>query len=304
VSASRRAFLVLLLAAAAAGACRRPGSGRSRIAVSIYPLYDVVRRVAGPDVAVDLILPPGHTTHSFDPKPQDVARLADARMVFAIGLGLEQWLPPMLQGAGGKETRLFELGPLLDPILVPEGVLDLAEEREGPPGPAPVDPHVWMDPRRMERATDLVVDALQKLEPGIGPQFRKRGDEVERSLLELDQELERRSQAWTRRRIATFHGSMFTFAARYGLQVTAVVEPVPGREPSPRYVARVVEALRTSDTAALFSEPQFDPRAARVIAGEAGLPLFEIDPVGGGEGTDGYEKMMRRDADVLDKALR
>src|SRR5262249_18654736 len=141
-------------------------------------------------------------------------------------------------------------------------------------------------------------------EPGSGPQFRKRGDEVKRSLLELDQELERRAQAWTRRRIATFHGSMFTFGARYGLQVTAVVEPVPGREPSPRYVARVVEALRTSDTAALFSEPQFDPRAARVIAGEAGLPLFEIDPVGGGPGADGYEKMMRLDADVLDKALR
>jgi ABC-type Zn uptake system ZnuABC Zn-binding protein ZnuA len=304
VNAPRKVLLTLFLAAAAAGACRRPESEKSRIAVSIYPLYDVVRRVASPELAVDLILPPGHTTHSFDPKPQDVARLAEARMVFAIGLGLEQWLPPMLQGAGEKETRLFELGPLLDPILLPEAVLDLAEERESGAGGAPVDPHVWMDPRRMERATDLVVDALEKLEPALGPQFRKRGDEVKRSLAALDQELQRRARAWARRRIATFHGSMFTFAARYGLQVTAVVEPVPGREPSPRYVARLVEALRTSDTAALFTEPQFDPRAARVIAGEAGLPLFEIDPVGGGPGADGYEKMMLRDADVLDKALR
>ena len=304
MSATRRASLVVVLAAAAAAACRRPDGARSRIAVSIYPLYDVVRRVAGPDLAVDLVLPPGHTTHSFDPKPQDVARLADARMVFAIGLGLEQWLPPMLQGAGEKETRLFELGPLLDPILVPEGVLDLAAAREEPAGAAPVDPHVWMDPRRMERATDLVVDALQKLEPAVGPRLRQRGDEVKRSLRELDQELERRSQAWTRRKIATFHGSMFTFAARYGLEVTAVVEVVPGREPSPRYVARVVEALRASGTAALLTEPQFDPRPARVIAGEAGLPVFEIDPVGGGEGADSYEKMLRRDADVLDKALR
>jgi ABC-type Zn uptake system ZnuABC Zn-binding protein ZnuA len=301
---SRLGVGLLVLAAAAAGACRRSGPERGRIAVSIFPLYDIVRRVAGHDMPVDLILPPGRTTHAFDPKPGDVARLAEAQMVFAIGLGLEQWLPPMLKGAEEGEARLFELGPLLDPILVPESVLQMAEEGGGPGRPAPVDPHVWMDPRRMERATDLVVDALQKLEPGAGPQLRRRGDEVKRSLAELDQELERRSQIWRKRKIATFHGSLFTFAARYGLEVTAVVEAVPGREPSPRYVARLVDVLKTTGTAALLTEPQFDPRAARVIAGEAGLPIFEIDPVGGGAGADSYEKTMRNDADVFDRALR
>jgi ABC-type Zn uptake system ZnuABC Zn-binding protein ZnuA len=295
--------LLALLAVTAAG-CGRGLPQRGRVAVSIFPLYDVVRRVAGPDLAVDLILPPGHTDHSFDPKPQDVARLAEARMVFAIGLGLEQWLPSMLKAAGDGQTRLFELGPLLDPMLVPEDVLELAEGSPSHEAGAPVDPHVWMDPRRMERATDLVVDALEKLDPDDGPQFRRRADDVKRSLAGLDQELVRRSQGWTKETIATFHGSMFYFASRYGLRVAAVVEPIPGREPSPRYVARVVEALRKGGVAALFTEPQFDPRPAQVIAAEAGLPVFEVDAVGGGPGAEGYEKLLRKDAAVFDEALR
>jgi ABC-type Zn uptake system ZnuABC Zn-binding protein ZnuA len=55
---------------------------------------------------------------------------------------------------------------------------------------------------------------------------------------------------------------------------------------------------------ALFSEPQLDRRAARAIAGEAGLPLYEIDPVGGSPGVDTYEKVLEQVTDVLDKALR
>jgi ABC-type Zn uptake system ZnuABC Zn-binding protein ZnuA len=69
-------------------------------------------------------------------------------------------------------------------------------------------------------------------------------------------------------------------------------------------VARVVEAIRTSGAAALFTEPQLDPSPARVLARETGLPLFELDPVGGGPDAQSYEALLRKNAGVLDEALR
>jgi len=302
------AALVAVLAVAAAG-CGRRAPAAPRVAASVFPLYDVVRRVAGDRVAVDLILPPGQDTHSFDPRPRDVARLAEAQLVFAVGLGLDDWVARMARDASGGRARVFEVGPLVDPILVPEQVLRLVEDEPGEARPdeeglpRPIDPHFWLDPVRMQRATDVVVEALQRLHPEEAPLYRSRGDEVKRSLGELHQRTARRAAAWRGRKLVTFHGSLYTFADRYGLEVAAVVEPVPGREPTARYLARVLEAIRRTGPVAIFTEPQLDPRAARVIAQEAGLPLHEIDPVGGGEGLDTYEKLLAQVVSVLDRAL-
>ncbi|HJL44779.1 MAG TPA: zinc ABC transporter substrate-binding protein, partial [Polyangiaceae bacterium LLY-WYZ-15_(1-7)] len=87
-------------------------------------------------------------------------------------------------------------------------------------------------------------------------------------------------------------------------RIAAVVEPFPGREPTPRYVADVLAALRGADVAALFYEPQLDPRPARVISEQAHTPLFELDPMGGTEGRESYEALLRHDVSVLNDALR
>src|SRR5260221_113667 len=92
---------------------------------------------------------------------------------------------------------------------------------------------------------------------------------------------------------------MYYYADRYRLEVAAVVEPVPGREPTARYMANVLDAIRKAGVVALFSEPQLDSRAARAIPGEAGLPLYEIDPVGGSPGVATYAKVLDQVSDVL-----
>jgi zinc transport system substrate-binding protein len=62
--------------------------------------------------------------------------------------------------------------------------------------------------------------------------------------------------------------------------------------------------MEKSQAAALFSEPQLDRRPAQVIADQAKLPLFELDPIGGSAGAETYEKLLEKNADVLDKALK
>ncbi|HVQ30606.1 MAG TPA: metal ABC transporter substrate-binding protein, partial [Vicinamibacteria bacterium] len=289
-------------------ACGRREPPPPRVAASIFPLYDIVRRVAARRLEVDLVLPPGHTTHSFDPRPQDVAKLANAQIVFAVGLGLDTWVTDMAKNAGVGEGRVFNVGPLVDPILVPEGVLRLAEGdgagQHGRGAESPIDPHFWLDPVRAARATDVVVAALQKLDPEEAPFYRIRGDDLKRSLDALHGRIGRRSSLWTHRTLVTFHGSLYYYADRYHLDVAAVVEAVPGREPTARYMADLLEVIRKAGVVALFSEPQLDPRAARAIAGEAGLPVHEIDPVGGSPGVDTYEKVLDQVTDVLDKTLR
>ncbi len=298
----RRVHLAsLLLLALAPGGCAGSGRGRPRIAASIFPLYDITRRVAGDRLPVQLVLPAGQTEHSFDPKPRDLEGLADAQLIFAVGLGLDPWLQARVKNAGTGTAKVFELAPLLDPILVPPGILKEKRGAEG--GTARVDAHFWMDPIRMQQAVELIVDALQRLDPEQSPRFRTRGNEVKHSLALLHEEIARRTGAWSQRRIVTFHGSLFYFADRYHLEIVAVVEPLPGGELDAPYLAELLTAIRKRGAVALISEPQLDRKPAQLIASETNLPLYELDPLGGGEG-DSYEKLLRRNVDVLERALK
>jgi ABC-type Zn uptake system ZnuABC Zn-binding protein ZnuA len=69
-------------------------------------------------------------------------------------------------------------------------------------------------------------------------------------------------------------------------------------------VARLIAIARARSVRALFSEPQLDPRPARLLAAEAGLPLYVLDPVGGGPGAQSLEALLLKNAAVLDEALR
>ena len=70
---------------------------------------------------------------------------------------------------------------------------------------------------------------------------------------------------WRRRRLLTFHGSLFYFAARYRLEVVGVVQAQPGSEPTAQHMAALLELLRGSDPPALFVEPQY---MGRGVGGE------------------------------------
>src|SRR4051812_42805488 len=95
VPRSRFVALLFLILSLLPGckACGKGGgeSDRMTVSVSIFPIYDLVRRVAGPDADVGLLLPAGRNEHSFDPTPKDVEAAARAKVGVMVGLGLDPW---------------------------------------------------------------------------------------------------------------------------------------------------------------------------------------------------------------------
>lgn len=290
-----RRLVVLVLVLAAGVSCQRAPRPQRQVAATVFPLYDIAQRVAGDRLQVQLILQPGLDPHEYEPRPHDVAGLEDAGLIFAVGLGLDPWAQRLALAAGAGEARVFEIGPLMDPILAPSGVI-----RREPL----IDAHFWTDPVRGLRAVDVTVEALSSLDPGGGPFYRERGESVRRSIEALHAEVQRDAATWRRRRIVTFHGSLFYFAARYGLDVVGVVQPVPGAEPPPQHVTALTALLRGPDAAVLFVEPQLDAQLARALAREAGVVVHEVDPMGGAPRAASYEQLVRGIAHAMGEALR
>ncbi len=306
-----------------AKACGKSGgeSDRLSVSVSIFPIYDLVRRIAGPDADVALLLPPGHNEHSFDPTPRDIESASKAKVGVMVGLGLDPWMEKLMKEAAPR-ARIVKVGDRVPTLVIKDDPLgdeeaDKAREAAQKPGSTEgrgehgspdekgtTDPHVWLDPERVRLIVRAVAEELGKADSGHALDYRKRATEIDESLAALDKEVETRTKALKTRGFVTFHGSFQYFAERYKLDIIAVIEPYPGSQPSGAYISKVLDVIKSKNVPALFSEPQLDARPAKVLADEAKIPLGVLDPVGGGPETDSYEKMIRFDVSQLEKHLK
>lgn len=291
-----------------------------RVIVSIFPIYDLVRRVAGPDADVTLLLQPGHNEHHFDPTPKDVELATQAKLGVMVGLGLDPWMEKLLHDAA-PSARVLKVGDRVPTLTIkddPIGADDHDDEDEHGDGGAhheeehdhhehekgAPDPHVWLDPQRAQLIVRAVAEELGKADSAHTLAYRQRATELDTSLVNLDREAEERLKKLKSRGFVTFHGSFGYFAERYKLNILAVIEPFPGSQPTGEYVAKVLAAIKDKKVPALYSEPQLDARPAKVLADEAKIPLGVLDPVGGGKDTDSYEKMIRFDVAALEQYLK
>jgi ABC-type Zn uptake system ZnuABC Zn-binding protein ZnuA len=306
----------LALLAASVRCAPRAKSDKPQVAASFFPIWDIGRRVAGDRVDVIRVLPRGRSEHYYDPAPRELLRFVDARLGFTVGLHLDPWAEKIIHAAAGDDVPIVQLGPHVKTRAITGGEMLGSEDADRSAAHTTehaaeeyshhgaTDPHFWMDPTLMQTVADVYADELSLLDPAGADGFHARAARVKAELTQLDETIMAHSRAWTEHRIVTFHGSFGYFAARYGLTIAAVIEPFPGREPTPQYVAHVLHELKERHVRVLFTEPQLPQRPAEVIAQMSGTLLRTVDPVGGQHEGDTYESMMEHNLDVLDEVLR
>jgi ABC-type Zn uptake system ZnuABC Zn-binding protein ZnuA len=290
---------------------------------TIAPLGDLVRSVAGPGWTVRTVIPPGTSPHVFEPEPSDLRKLVDAKLVFVAGAGYDDWMRRALAAcaSGARVHDAAEsigIGPVQSRAKEAEGGLD--EEHAGEAsghddhdhgehaghahGILGEDPHWWLSPLLAAQSLGPIAEALAAADPAGAEGYRSRARETAASYAALDRELSGKLAPLRGKRFVSAHRAWVYFADRYGLVEAASIEPVPGREPSPRELRALVEEGRRGGLGRLFTEPQFPPAAARVVAREAGLELTLVDPIGGVPGRATYPELMRFNADAFSRGLK
>jgi len=305
VAMRRRLLAVALVAAAvtAAGGCARtpdtyagptPLPGALNVVTTTTFIADMVRQVGGEHVSVLSLVPKGGEVHTFDPRPSEAWALSSARLVFANGLGLDDWLTQLAADVGtdGPIVRLGENLPGVD-YIVEDGQTN---------------PHLWLDVANAEKYVDRIGAALATVDPANTAAYRAGRDAYRARLADLD--------AWARgqiaalpaanRRIVSYHDALPYFCRAYGLTVVGNVVAAPGQDPSVQEVQRLIDSIRTNGVRAIFSEAQFNPELARTIASEAGARVVSdlyTDTLGDSP-ADTYEGIVRWDVAHIAEALR
>ena len=258
------------------------------IVASIHPYADLLQQIAGDRADVVQLLPSGASPHTFDPTPSQARAIAGAALVVING-GVDDWARRLVTAAAPRTPLMVVTEQLhYRPIQGGDG--------------ASGNPHVWLDPSLMVQAVPLWVAALSRVDPADAATFRANGERLVTSLETLDRELAQALAPLAGAPFVPFHDAWPYFARHYGLDLVVSIEPSPGREPSPRYVADAVATIRRVDARAVFDERQLNPRPAQVVAAAAGVPLVTLDPLGGR--TESYQQLMRANVAAVLGALR
>ena len=287
-----------LVVAAAAVALLAAGCGsdessddRPQVLATTSIVADLARNVGGNAVAVRQLLRPNTDPHDYEPRPDDVRAIADADLVLASGLGLDDFIGDAASSAGG-DVRVLRLG-------------DAVARKVGG------DPHWWQDPANAMTVVLSLAGELSRIAPGQADAIRGRTATYVRRLGALDRGIAACIAQVPRedRKLVTDHDALGYFARRYGLRVVGAVIPATTTQAQPNAgdLAALSRLIRRERVKAVFPEEALNRRQAEAIARQTGATARYTlygDALGtrGSEGAT-YVKAMAHNADQIVRGL-
>ena len=288
----KRLAIILLLATMAAPAAAQE---KLNVVATFSILADLVKNVGGDRVAVTALVGPNGDAHVYQPSPGDAKTLADARLVFANGLGFEGWINRLVKASGTKAPT----------IVVTKGV----KPRKAEDDHGDADPHAWQSMANAKIYVANIRDALSLADPAGKGGYEANAAAYLASLDALEAEVKAAIDKIPsdRRRIITTHDAFGYFAAAYGVAFIAPQGVSTKAEVSAKDVARIITQIRKQKIPAVFLENVTDERLLKRIGAESGARIggtLYSDALTDERGTaPTYLDMMRHNVKQLAAAL-
>jgi ABC-type Zn uptake system ZnuABC Zn-binding protein ZnuA len=284
-----------------------------KVVATFSILADWVHNVGGESIELTTIVPAGSDTHTFDPSPDQVASIAEADIIFEIGLGFEPWLDDMINASGASATR----------VVVSEGIEVLAfgdanhdehEDHDDEEGHdhGSQDPHIWGDVQNAINAVSIIERALSEGDLANAETFATNATSYTAELETLDEHVRTETATIPEdgRKLVTTHDTFGYYAHAYGFEITGTAlnsGSTEGGDPSARDIAELVQVIQDSGVPAIFAENVSNNGLMETIAAEAGVelapPLYTdaLGEPGGEAGT--YIDMMTWNTATIVEAL-
>lgn len=262
-------FLLVMAFALALVACApaatevpaEPASAAEKlnIVVSIVPQKYFVERIGGEFVNVSVMVQPGESPATYEPKPEQMVELTKAAAYISIGVPFEEaWLEKIK--AANTNMKMVDTTQGIERMVTPNGGFN---------------PHIWLSPALVKIQSETIYKALVELDPAHEDQFKANLDAFLKDINALDAEIRATLEKTASKKFIVFHPAWGYFAREYGLQEIPI--EVGGQEPSAQELAGLIEKAQTENIKVVFVQPEFSQEDAKTIAKEIGGKTLSID---------------------------
>lgn len=283
----RYSICVILISLILIAGCGKKDEGTApsgiRVAVSVFPLYDIARNICGDRGSAFFVIPAGADPHTFEPRPSIARDLQNTTLFIGVAREFDGWIERYLPSSAARTY--------------------LIETRRGAPEP---NPHIWLSVKKAREIADTMARQMSAVDPGNSGYYQDNLRAYEMQLNALDKSIAALFMSKTRKSFIQWHEAWDYFAADYGLTVAATVQREGSEKASVRSMKEVVDRARRDGVTAIVVSLSSEDRTARVLAGEIQGTIVRLDGTGDPASADRstYLKFMKYNAEKLADALR
>lgn len=290
-------------------------AGKIPVFVSIVPQKYFVQQIGKDLVDVQVMVQPGASPATYEPKPKQMADLSRTKLYFAIGVPYEKaWL-----------HKIAEANPKMRVVHTDDGIEKLAmiphhhhdedghhEEEHHKDGHHEGehhehghhddkddhhkdahhdekakhndhheheggDPHIWLSPSLVKIQARTILSALQEVDPTHKAVYESNFNSFIKEIDELDNKLKEIFSGKEGLQFMVFHPAWGYFAHDYGLQQTPI--EIEGKNPKPAQLKELITHAREKGIKLIFVQPQFSTKSATVVAREIGGQVAYANPL-------------------------
>lgn len=260
--------------------------GKLAVFVSIIPQKYFVQQIGKNLVDIQVMVQPGASPASYEPRPRQMAAIAKTHIYFAIGVPFENVWLSKIASSNPKMTIVQTDHGIQKFVMVgahhhsgnadPQDT-DQNYKNEHDRDPGIPDPHIWLSPPLVMIQARSILAALQKADPVHHSDYETHYKEFITGISELDAELKTIFNGKHGLQFMVFHPSWGYFADAYGLRQIPV--EVEGKNPKPAQLKKLIAYAIQKNIKAIFVQPQFSTKSAEVIARAIGGQVIIADPL-------------------------
>ena len=277
--------------------------------VSIVPQQTFLKKIGGDKVNISLMVKPGNSPHTYEPKPSQMRDISKADIYFTIDVEFEHNWVKKFQNQN-KSMIVKDMGQNVAKIDMEEhshhddhdnhnehkghddhddhdehkGHDDHAKEHhddhdghndhdeEGK------DPHIWTTPANVKIIANNIYNELVKLDNKNKAYYKtnltaflKEIEQTNKQIKNLLKDTPKHSK------FMVFHPAWGYFAKEYDLEQLAI--EAGGKNPKPKQIAYLIEEAKEEKVRAVLTAPEFSISTAQQIAKEVGVPVIKISPL-------------------------
>jgi zinc transport system substrate-binding protein len=285
--------------------------------VSIVPQKYFVQQIGKDLVDAQVMVQPGASPATYEPKPKQMADLSKTKIYFAIGVPYEKaWLskiaaanPNMrvIHTDHGIEKLAMEAHHHHDDQAEEHHEADSNHEKEEHHEEAEhdkdhhehtgLDPHIWLSPPLVKIQAQTILAALQEVDPAHRSVYEANFKEFTAQIDKLDGDLKKTFEGKEGLQFMVFHPPWGYFAHAYGLKQVPI--EIEGKDPKPAQLKELIQHARERGIKVVFVQPQFSTKSAELVAQEIGGQVAFVDPL-----AEDWMANLREVADKFQAALK
>ncbi len=235
--------------------------------VSILPQKTFLQAIGGNKVDITVMVKPGDSPHTYEPKPSQMKAISKANIYFSIGVEFEKvWLDRFKNQ--NSNMKVVDISKDIKKINIKNHSHNKDVKRK--------DPHIWTNPTNVKIIAKNIYNALISIDKKNKNYYR---NNLKKFLLHIENTDKEIKSILKQKHFnfMVFHPSWGYFAKRYNL--TQIPIEIAGKNPKPRELKHLIEEAKENKVSVIFTSPEFSDAIAKQIANELKIPVVKVSPL-------------------------